>query len=556
MYNECSMSKILEKLSLVPSSSGVYVMRNSAGHVIYVGKAKVLKNRLGSYFHQRAHDAKTTAMLQNVADFEYYVVSTEKDALGLEANLIKKHKPHYNILLKDNKTFPYIKITGGAFPCLEITRKTGDKHAKYFGPYFNGIWARDLLRTIHDIFPVRACSGNVKCTMNNVQCWQKEACMNFQIGRCSAPCCGKIDKDDYVQIINQVKSFLRGENDHGAHGALTAKMNNASDLAQFELAIRYRDSIRFLDKLKERTITQVASDVNADIFGSAAQGDVFVVSVLTVRAGKLIGVQNFANKDTVGEDQEALSTFIMQYYTENIVPELIVAEHALDDVAEILGCKVFNPQRALKKKLLDMANQNAMEYLSTSIEKIEFKTQFTLGACEELATTLGLAVVPKKIECYDISHYGGDETVASMVVFINGVAERKLYRKFKIRTVEGVDDCRSMQEVLGRRLRRLGSADESFGTPPDLIIVDGGKGQLSSALLTLENYKQITNDEFRMDLISLAERNEEIFVPNNSEPVVLPKRSYALRLVQRVRDEAHRFAVTFQRSRRAKGIKR
>jgi len=444
-------------------------MRDKSGHVIYIGKAKDLKKRLSSYFVSKSHDGKVTAMLSKVVDFDYFVTKTENDALGLEANLIKKHKPHYNVLLKDNKTYPYILIAGDK---IEITRKTNRK-GKYFGPYFNGIWAKGLLDTIYDVFGVR-------------------------------------DKAD-EEILDKVKSFLRGDNDYGAHEILAEKMEKAAEMSQFELAIRYRDGIRFLEKLKERTITNVARDLNADVFGTHTSGNIFAVSVITVRAGKLIGIQNFANEGTLGDVHD----FIAQYYLEN--PKI--------------GETVTEAEKGHKRKLLDMANENAREYVETSIEKIEFKQQFTVGACEELAKELNLAKVPKRIECFDVSNLHGEETVASMVVFIDGRAEKKLYRRFKIRSHDGIDDYKSMQEVLRRRMQR-----DDWGFP-DLIVVDGGKGQLGVVAGMFEN------------IIAFSEK-DEIVVPKNGEAIILPKRSYALRLLQRVRDEAHRFAIMYNKKRR------
>jgi len=463
------------------------VDRNS--HVIYIGKAKNLFNRLSTYFKSGTHDQKTTAMLSRVVDFEYFVCKTESDALGLEANLIKRHKPHYNVLLKDNKTFPYIRIIGSK---IEITRHI-NKSGKFFGPYFNGIWASGLLDTLYDVFGVRDDMGKSPVA---------DATPPFQKG----------------ELIENVKSFLRGDKDFGAREILTQKMQQASEMQQFELAIRYRNGLRFLDKLKERTITNVSRDVNCDVFACVSRVDIFVVSVITVRAGKLIGVQNFSAKDDSPKDDDGkLEEFIGQYYLDNVRPDQVITA----------------AQKGYKKHLLDMASQNANEYLDTSIEKINFKTAFTMGACEELKTVLGISVTPKKIECFDISHMGGENVVASMVTFIDGVQEKKLYRKFRIKHGQGNDDYLSMHEVLNRRLNRLGGIDPSFGIAPDLIIVDGGKGQLSS----VTNLTDIP-------IIAFSENNE-IFTQSD-QVIRLDKHSYALRLLQRIRDEAHRFAVGYQ----------
>lgn len=516
------MNTILEKLSHVPAQPGVYVMRDSDNHIIYIGKAKDLKSRLSSYFRDGAHDTKTIALIQKIADFNYFLCRTENDALGLEANLIKKYKPHYNILLKDNKSFPYIRIVPANFPYIEVTRKLNQK-GKYFGPYFNGIWAKELLAVIQNIFPVRCCSKLISDSPEPKA--QNNTCLNHQIGKCSAPCMGKISQQDYAKIIEDVKIFLQGKNDFGAREILTKKMLTASDLGQFELAIKYRDGLSFLDKLKERTITQVGRDVNCDVFGCSSRADIFVVSVLTVRGGKLIGIQNYSNtnQSPLSED-EKLAQFVSQYYLENLQPEEVITSAI----------------KGYKKKLIEMANENAKEYLDVSIEKIRYKDEFTLGACQELHNEImGKPGVLKKIECYDISHFGGDQMVGSMVVFIDGMPEKKLYRKFRIRHKEGNNDVLSMKEVLTRRLNRLGTSDDSFGPPPDLIIVDGGKGQLSAALEAMTNFSYI-------NVCAIAEKEEMIFVPNNPGPIVLSKRSYALRLVQRIRDEAHRFANDYR----------
>jgi len=509
----------MEKLSLVPQKPGVYLMKDSGDKTIYIGKAKNLKVRLSSYF-AGSHDAKVTAMLTQIKDFDYFITKTENDALALEANLINKHKPHYNILLKDDKRFPYIKIVDAEFPYLEVTRKI-TRGGKYFGPYFNGIWARELVDTLKDVFPLRSCTRI-----------PKSACVNHQIGRCLAPCVDKITSEEYLLMVDKVKMFLRGENDFGAREILTEKMNKAASLEQFEVAIRYRNGLSFLDKLGERTITQVGRNVNCDVFAYATRGEIIVFSVLAVRAGAMIGIQNFTVENKIESESDALGSFIMQYYQTNVVPEQIVASVELSEVS------VFTPKIALKKKLLDMANANAQEYLNTSIEKIQFKQEFTIGACKELGKILGLSHVPRKIECYDISHFGGENIVASMVVFLDGAAERKLYRRFKIQHKMGNNDYLSLNEVLRRRFARLDSADPSFGSRPDLIIIDGGKGQLSSVLETIPN---------NIPVIAIAKENEEIFTTHSNQPIILDKRSYALRLVQRIRDEAHRFSITYQK---------
>jgi len=439
-------------------------MKNAQGHTIYIGKAKNLKSRLSSYF-QKSHDAKTQAMVSKIVDFEYFLTNTENDALALEANLINQHKPHYNILLKDNKSFPYILVTDKH---IEITRKP---KGKAFGPYFNGIWASDLMDTLFDLFPL------VRAGKNRLR------------GDC----------------LDDVKSFLSGTREFNARQTLTQRMNHAAALEQFEIAIRYRNGINFLDKLKERTITQVGKDLNIDVFANATSGEVIVFSVLNVRAGKLIGIQNFSETTSIEDDP--IDAFIRQYYLAHPKPDQVITD----------------AKQGIKKKLLDMARANAQEFLETSIEKIQFLQEFTKGACVELGQILDIKT-PKRIECFDISHSHGEDIVASMVVFTDGIPDKKEYRKFKIRTHQTNDDYLSMKEVITRRLNR------TDWPLPDLIVLDGGKGQLSAV-------------NSPAPIIAFSENNE-IFTPSI---ISLPKKSYALRLLQRLRDEAHRFANDFRK---------
>jgi len=478
------MSAILTKLSFVPHCAGVYQMRDSTNQVIYIGKAKNLFNRLSSYFKSGTHDAKTTAMLSKVADFEYFVCKTENDALAMEANLINRHKPHYNILLKDNKAFPYILIADNS---IEITRRL-HKRGKYFGPYFNGIWAGGLLDTLYDIFSVR-------------------------------------DKAD-GPTMEKIKQFLSGQNDFNAREVLTEKMEGASQMQQYELAIRYRNGISFLDKLGERIITNVPRDVNCDVFACASGAEFFVVSVITVRAGKLIGIQNFSAKNnSPNTEEEKLEEFIAQYYLKNIAPNEIVTSAI----------------KGFKRELLNMAQKNAKEYLNTSIEKIKHRDEFTVGACVELGKILNIET-PRRIECFDISHMGGEDAVAGMVVFIDGEPEKKEYRKFKTRAaVAGrlaSDDYESMVEVIKRRLAR---SDENF-VLPDLIVLDGGVGQLNSVLKSVQNAPK---------MIAFGGENDAIFDAFAGE-IRLNPHSFAQRLLTRIRDEAHRFCNYYRKQLRRK----
>lgn len=540
-------SKIREKLKLLTTKPGVYVMRDIDGVVIYVGKAKNLKNRVSQYFRNSPKLSKVQAMVDNVDDFEYFIAASEMDALALESNLIKKYQPFYNILLKDGKQFPYIKIDlKMPYPRLEIVRKVKKDGAKYFGPYFAGLDAREIVKTINSAFKIRSCT--LKITDDSMA---KRECLNYSMGLCSAPCTKKISKEDYRKEIDRVINFLNG-NDDEIEKILTEKMKNASDNENFEQAIVLRERLKMIDKLKKRVVANLPKNVDKDVFAYHFNGLSGVICAMIVRGGKILGVINYPCLDAELEEGQTLFNFLTQYY-QNVMPAAeIITSHKVPDqelLQNFLGKKInfIDNPHGINKRLLEMADENAEDYLDKHIEKERLKYNNTLGAVKSLKEKLALKNTPMRMECYDISNISGTNKVCSMVVFKNGEASKKDYRKFKIKTVKGSNDFASLQEALGRRLERLKEGKlESFKEKPDLIVIDGGKGQLSSTKEILDKY------DFDIDIISLAKRIEEVFVPNSSTPILLKPGSVELRLLQRIRDEAHRFAITFHRQLRTK----
>ena len=537
------------KIKLLPTYPGVYVMLDKDNVVIYVGKAKNLKNRVTTYFRQGFKTEKVAKMVMNIVDFYYIITPSEGDALSLENNLIKKYKPKYNILLKDDKTYPYIKINlKEDFPTFTLTRKFKNDGAKYFGPYMLGVSVSDILDIVKEAYQIRPCSIKI-----NTQKPKKE-CLNYHIGLCYAPCANKITRVEYAERVKKAIDFLSG-NDDEAEILLTEKMQGAVEREDFERAVLLRDKIKMLSKLKERKITNLSRFITADVIAIKDDGIFSSVSIMFIRSGRMSGVKTFS-LETLSEGDERLVEFINRYYVEGreIPDELIISKETefnraiIEYLTNLKGKKVevTVPKKGVKYNLLEMAEKNAEDYLTRQINKIKHKDDMTIVACEKLKELLSLKKYPKRIECYDISHISGVDKVGSMVVFIDGAPSKEDYRRFKIKTVEGNNDFLSLKEVLTRRLSKLGTSEEEKFARPDLIIIDGGKGQLTAVE---DAFKEFAPD---IEYISLAEREEEIYLPNKSEPIVLPKSDYRLMLLQRVRDEAHRFAITFNRSLRGK----
>ena len=538
------MSELQEKLRLLPDNPGVYIMLDRDGVVIYVGKARVLKNRVRQYFHGSEKPEKVAAMVEHIADFYYIITASEIDALALENNLIKKYKPKYNILLKDDKTYPYIKAhTKEEFPRFSVTRRIKKKDGKYFGPFMGGIRCKDILDVAASVYNVRICETAIGAK-------PKKPCLAYHLGRCPAPCAHLCTKEEYAVRVKKAISFLDG-NYEEAEGILKEKMLSFAADEEFELAMDYREKLSMLSKLKLKRITALNRNINADIIALKTNYLYSAVNILITRSGIMQGGSNFALEDASLSDADALTSFIVQYYSTHEIPEeIITAEYCEKELLENFFAEHFDKKvevvfakAGVKKKLLDMAEKNAEEYLTKSIDKIRHKDDMTKNACERLKQILGLSRYPKRMECYDISNISGVDKVGSMVVFSDGEPDRTSYRRFRIRTVEGADDFASLQEVLRRRLKKLGTEEEDRFPKPDLIIIDGGKGQLSSV-------KEIFDEAgvSDIDLISLAKREEEVFTLSAPDSILIDKRDYSLKMLQRIRDEAHRFAITYFRS--------
>ncbi len=548
------MDKIRQKLKDLPTQSGVYIMKSAGNQILYVGKARNLKNRVNQYFSNSANKSeKTIRLVSHIADFEYIITTNEIEALVLENNLIKKHKPPYNILLKDDKSYPFIKINvKQEFPKVEVVRKLKNDGAKYFGPYMQGITSKDILELVESAFCLRSCNHDFSRLPKN-----HRPCLNFHINRCLAPCAGRCSKEQYAKQIEEVISFLSG-NDKKVANLLQQKMNDSAENEDFELAIFYRKKLEILDKLVRRQVTALPKDFDLDIFAIASNGLNTVVSVLFVRGGKLVGSDKQVVNDLSPSDEVVLSNFILAYYDKvnYIASEIIVASPI--DECELLGeylaqkkgskVNIILPHQGVRRQLADMAQNNASDYLEKSLSIKEREDNMTVGAIIQLQEYLKLPDMPIRMECYDISHVQGTDKVASMVVFTNGAPNKAHYRKFKMKYALGNDDFAGLQEALTRRIDELAKGDdESFSTRPDLLVIDGGKGQLSSVVEILKD-KGVAD----ISVIGLAKREEEVFVPYQSQPVILPRNSYALKVLQRIRDEAHRFAITFHRSLRQK----
>ena len=537
------MGDLKEKLSLLPDTPGVYIMLDKDGIVIYVGKARVLKNRVRQYFHASEKSEKVAAMVENIDDFYYIITQTETDALALENNLIKKYKPKYNILLKDDKTYPYIKVhTKEEYPRVSITRKI-KKDGKYFGPFMGGIRCGELLDIISSVYNVRTCSVAIGEK-------PKKPCLDYHLKRCLAPCAHVCTREEYAEKIKQTIAFLDG-NYEETEELLRQKMLRFAANEEYELAMQYREKLAMLSKLKLKRITSLNRAINADVIALKTNFLYSSINVLVTRSGIMQGGSNFALEDASLTETDALTAFIIQYYNTHELPdEIITQDYCEKELLEKYFFERFEKRvevtlakQGVKKQLLEMAEKNAADYLSKSIDKIKHKDDMTKNACERLKEVLGLKKYPKRMECFDISNISGVDKVGSMVVFVDGEADKNCYRRFKIKTVEGANDYASHQEMMRRRLAKLGTDEEERFPKPDLMIIDGGKGQLS-AIKEVFDEAGITD----IELISLAEKEEEVFTLFSENSIKMDRRDYALKVLQRIRDEAHRFAITYFRS--------
>ena len=548
-----------ELLRAVPTRPGVYLMRDKLGGVLYVGKAGNLRNRLRSYFGKKASPyPKVRGMIPKIANFEFILTESDEEAVLLECNLIKENKPPYNSRLKDDKSYPFIKIdTSEDFPRVYITRGQAGDGSLYFGPYASAYSVRRTLALLKKLFPYRSCTKTITGT-------DARPCLDYHIHRCVGPCIGAVDKEGYGEVIEHVALFLRGRTDRVAK-QVARQMEEAAERLEFERAAVLRDQYRAIEKVSAGQKVLHLSPDSIDAIGLAIEGGEAWVEVFFIREGKLVGRDNFIMASPAEDEPGAVITaFVKQFYSANpFVPPRILTQHATVETEALeswLGRKrqgkvrVYVPQRGEKRKLVEMVAENAVE----GLEQIRVR-RVARGDSEEgigeLQEALSLPRPPNRIECYDISNTRGTNPVGSMVVFEEGKPLPKHYRRFKIKSVGGIDDYSMMREVLTRRFKRLGKAGSENGgsekdgweTAPDLVLIDGGKGHLGAAL---QVFLELGVES--VPLASLAKENEELFVPETPEPIVLPRGSKALFLVQRARDEAHRFAITFHRQRRSK----
>lgn len=538
-----------DKIALLPEKPGVYKMLDESGTVIYVGKAKILKNRVRQYFHtSKNHSPKVLAMVSHIADFETIEVHSEVEALSLESNLIKQFQPKYNILLKDDKHFPYFRIDlRQDFPRIEIVRRVHQDGATYLGPYITGPSVQEDLRLVYDLYPLRHCKKNISQMIARGE----RPCLLYHIGKCCAPCSGEITRTQYHTYVADAMRILNGKSTDLVP-YLQEKMQEASDALNFERAAMIRDKLKATLALREKQAAITVKDLNADVFAVNTLNDAYMVFSVYVRNGKIIGTHAFPLEGD-GEESldEILETFLLQYYGKDDIeiPSQILLDSACpnkDSLSDWINAKssrkveIAVPQRGIKKQLTDMAKQNCAALLQKN-EEIRIRNwERGEGALAELAGILGLDEIPSRIECFDNSHLMGTNTVASMVVFTEGKPDKNEYRRFRIQTDAGGDDLQAMREVLTRRFSKDGPL-------PDLIVLDGGKTQLSVGLEVL-NALNLSH----LPICALAESDELIYLPDQEEAIALPKNSAPLHLMERLRDEAHRFAITYHRSLRSK----
>ena len=554
-FQSGSSLSLQEKLESLPQKPGVYQFKNAEGKVLYVGKAQNLRSRVRQYFQKsRSADSRLDALVPKIRDLDLIVTDSEVEALILEANLIKKLKPRYNVLLKDDKSYPYIVITDEPFPRVFVTRRIFKDGSKYFGPYADVKTMRHALKTVRDIFMIRSC--NYDLTDETVSKKKYKVCLDYHIKKCEGPCEGLVTREHYRSMIDQVAKILRGKTEEVMR-SLRSEMEKSSEGLRFEDAARIRDRLKAIEVYNERQKVVDAKAGDRDIIAIAARGDDAAAVIFKVREGKVLGSRHFyLNNAEDKKEEELLEALMERYYLESddippqiLLPAVVESESLIRSwLAARAGFEVSMdvPKAGDKAKLIAMVRNNA-QYLLDDLEVQRLKRGETFPhAVGALQKDLRIESPPRRIECFDISNTQGTDSVASLVVFVDGKPKKSEYRKFKIKTVEGADDFASMQEVVQRRYTRI--LEE--GTPmPDLIMVDGGKGQLSSAR---EILRKLGLE--RQPIIGLAKRLEEVYVPAQSDPLSIPKTSAGLKLLQQIRNEAHRFAITFHRTLRSQRI--
>ena len=535
-----------DKLDQLPDRPGVYFYKDAKAQIIYVGKAASLRSRVRSYFQEsRVRDPKTDALVGQIRDLEYIVTTNELEALILESNLVKKHRPRYNIILRDDKHYPFLKLTTSEeFPRLVVARRVQQDGDAYFGPFYPATAMRETLRLVRQLFPLRTCRIKIDGQL-------PRPCIQYFIHRCNAPCTGQETKEGYARTVSEVQRFLEGKDDDLVK-ELTRRMEAAAAETRFEQAAVLRDRIQALNTVRERQKIISTEETDQDIIGLVRQGPEACVQLFFVRKGRLLGRESFYFDRLVGEsDGDVLSAFVRQFYARSVTPapelvlstEIAEAPLVLEWLRQRRGGRVelVAPQRGRRRELVAMAEENAALALQAHLLS---RTNRHQAVREELARALGLAEPPDRIECFDISTIQGSDTVASMVVWQGGDMKKDDYKRYKIRTVTGVDDFASMQEVLTRRYAK---ALEGEGPLPDLILLDGGRGQLGVGVKVLED---LGLDY--LPIASLAKRAEEVYTPERLQPLVLDLGSPALQTLQKIRDEAHRFAITYHKKVRSR----
>jgi excinuclease ABC subunit C len=540
-----------KQLKIVPSNPGIYILKNNQNIVIYIGKATNLQNRIKSYFSPCANIAPKQAQLSsNIADIEFIITNSEIEALILECELIKKYRPYYNVRLKDDKAYPYLKIDlSNHWPILSVTRLREKDNARYFGPFASADALRKTLKTTRRIFPLRSCKKII--TGKEIK-----PCLDYHIHRCLGPCINAVSKEDYEKVLHQVIMFLEGKQDMVLLD-LNKAMEAASSSLEFEKAATIRDQIKAIQHIGESQKAAVSTNGEQDVIAFVQANDIAYVEIFFVRNNMLTGRDHRILEGIYGDEpSHIITSFIKQYYiSASFIPVSIIAQYPLEDEPNIVewlsylrGSKVkFHiPQKGVKKVLLDLVTENAQR----SFELYQVKKSPDINSIitlEELKQRLGLSKIPLKIEGYDISNIRGNIAVGSMVVFENGMPKRTQYRHFRVRSVSHSNDCAMIQEIIRRRFQNLNAKEDKWSSTPDLVLVDGGKGQLKSAKMVMRE-----QGLHHVPLVSLAKQKEEVFVPGKLEAIDIPSNSAALHLLQRVRDEAHRFALQHHRKLRQK----
>ncbi|MBI5476942.1 MAG: excinuclease ABC subunit C [Ignavibacteriales bacterium] len=553
-----SIPSLNKKLETLPGNPGIYQFKNRDGVILYIGKAINLRRRVRQYFQSKNNaSARINSMVAKISDIELIITDSEVEALILEATLIKRHKPHYNIDLKDDKSYPYITITKEPFPRVFVTRRIIKNGSQYFGPYIDVKAMRESLKLVREIFRVRSC--NYYIDEEAVRKKKYKLCLDFHIKRCDGPCEGLIDNVKYNEMITEISLLLKGRTDKLII-ELEAKMHAAAEALNFEDAKRFRDGITQLKIYKDKQKIIDSELIDRDILAVVKSDDHACGIVFNIRDGKIIGKRHtIIYKVRERSEEEILERFIMNYYLdETEIPVEIYLSHGPQSKEAIQtwllqkggkNTKLYIPLADEKVRLMKMCKLNAQIILDEFSIQNNKRKEKTPSSLSLLQKHLRLSVLPGRIECFDVSNIHGKDSVASMVVFINGKPQKSLYRRFKIETVEGPDDYASIREVIYRRYIKVINDNLE---KPDLIIVDGGRGQLSSAVSIINSLKMQSENEFNIATIGLAKRLEEVYIPGSGSPLSIPKYSPALRLLQKIRDEAHRFAITYHRKLRSK----